>query len=71
VAERLRASASREPVPWEGRGIALTLSVGGYSAVPVEGEGLELFLRRADEALYAAKARGRDRVELWSPQGQG
>jgi diguanylate cyclase (GGDEF)-like protein len=39
-----------------------TTSVGVAELVP--GEDLDSLLRRADEALYAAKERGRDRVEI-------
>lgn len=40
----------------------VTISIGVASAVPVAGESQDALLRRADEALYRAKADGRDRV---------
>jgi len=64
--ERLRGAVGGSPFPWEGGGIPVTISVGAYSAVPEAEEGVDRYLRRADEALYAAKARGRDRVVFWS-----
>jgi diguanylate cyclase (GGDEF)-like protein len=67
AAERIRAAISSGPVFWEGRGISVTASVGVYAGIPVPGEGLEFFLRRADEALYSAKAHGRNRSAFWSP----
>lgn len=40
----------------------VTISVGVASVVPRSGESPEIVLRRADEALYRAKAAGRDRI---------
>jgi diguanylate cyclase (GGDEF)-like protein/PAS domain S-box-containing protein len=62
VAERLRkaVSATRVPVGSVG-GIAFTVSIG--VAIPVSNDLHEL-LRRADNALYAAKTHGRNRVVL-------
>lgn len=40
----------------------LTMSVGVAASVPVEDDTLETLIARADEALRAAKARGRNRV---------
>ena len=60
--ERLRAQVASEPLRTEGALIPMTVSMGVASA----GEGDRSFhdlLRRADHALYAAKAGGRNRVE--------
>jgi two-component system cell cycle response regulator len=54
VAEKLRAEVSRADGP-----VAVTVSVG---VATWDGEAPEDLLHRADEALYAAKAAGRDRV---------
>jgi two-component system, cell cycle response regulator len=54
VAEKLRAHVSAAPGP-----VPVTCSVG---VATWEGESPEMLLRRADEALYAAKDAGRDRV---------
>lgn len=40
----------------------LTMSVGVAASVPAEDDTLETLIARADEALHAAKARGRNRV---------
>ncbi|MBV7540348.1 GGDEF domain-containing protein [Acidovorax sp. sic0104] len=61
--ERLRALVAREPLHVGGASIAMTISMG----VAAAGEGERSFsdlLRRADEALYIAKATGRNRVEI-------
>jgi diguanylate cyclase (GGDEF)-like protein len=62
IAERLRKSASAMTIPVGGDGgIGFTVSIG--VAVPVSDD-LHDLLRRADGALYAAKAGGRNRVVL-------
>jgi diguanylate cyclase (GGDEF)-like protein len=40
----------------------VTISIGVASAVPAVGASPDSLLRRADEALYRAKAQGRDRI---------
>jgi two-component system cell cycle response regulator len=59
AADALRAEVARTSVGYEGRTLGVTVSV-GWAAW--EGEPAEELLRRADEALYEAKARGRDRA---------
>jgi two-component system, cell cycle response regulator len=54
VAEKLRAEVAAAPAP-----VPVTCSVG---VATWSGETPDLLLRRADEALYAAKDAGRDRV---------
>ena len=60
AAERLRAAVEAEVVHAAGAEIRLTVSVGVAEWKP--GEPIESLFRRADEALYAAKAAGRNRV---------
>jgi len=62
AAERLRASVAETgfELP-DGTRIAVTVSIGVAQAG--RGEALEAFLRRADEALYAAKNAGRNQVQ--------
>jgi len=64
-AERLRHCIADEPIETSVGQISVTLSLGLASVEQNEKETLdcEAFLRTADEALYAAKARGRNRVE--------
>lgn len=59
LAETLRATAAARP--WradDGEPVPVQLSIGVASGR----EGLEPLLRRADAALYRAKAEGRNRV---------
>ncbi len=67
IAERLRRSLRELALPHEGseKGV-VTVSVGiaSYGANVIDRRDTEL-LRRADQALYDAKAAGRDRVTGW------
>jgi diguanylate cyclase (GGDEF)-like protein len=66
AAERLRAAMADSPVILnEGTSTTVTISLGvaALAASDLHGEGL---LRRADQALYAAKRNGRNRVETAS-----
>ena len=68
AAERLRGVFG-EPFPVVGRGRRVTASIGvALSAGPDEPP--ERLIRRADIAMYAAKERGRDRVELFRPPAE-
>jgi diguanylate cyclase (GGDEF)-like protein/PAS domain S-box-containing protein len=66
VAERLRKLVESQPAMFDGAPIGYTVSAG--IATIDEGETLDLdtLIKRADQALYAAKAKGRNRVECWN-----
>lgn len=52
-----------------GKEVHITVSLGVIATVPVRGhDGTALLTARADDALYAAKRSGRDRVRSWSPE---
>ncbi|NML15784.1 diguanylate cyclase [Azohydromonas caseinilytica] len=70
VAQRLREALHRESVPHKGREIRVTASFGISAWQPHE-DSLEPALGRADEALYAAKAAGRDRVLVYGAAQAG
>jgi diguanylate cyclase (GGDEF)-like protein len=59
VAEAVRAAVREHPLTVAGREETLTVSVGW---APWEGDDLAQLVARADRALYAAKAAGRDCV---------
>ena len=67
VAERLRAEVAREPftINSDGRKLSVTISIGVASAAA--GDDRDHLLSRADDALYAAKNRGRDCVVMRPP----
>ncbi len=61
AAERVRRAIEDTPLPYDDRMIRLTVSIGVAQLLPEE-DGQEL-LARADQALYAAKEAGRNRVK--------
>jgi len=63
VADRIRRDIERQPFPIMGgaEGLAITVSV-GVAASTGEGDTPEALLKRADEGVYEAKARGRNQV---------
>lgn len=61
VAESLRAGVSGTPIAAAGAELRVTISIG---VAAWTGEELDDLVARADAALYAAKAAGRDRVVL-------
>jgi diguanylate cyclase (GGDEF)-like protein/putative nucleotidyltransferase with HDIG domain len=70
AAEHLRRSVEAEPVVTGSERLAVTVSV-GVALAPAGTPDVEAVLSRADEALYAAKRRGRNRVELASAEPAG
>ena len=61
-AQRLRASVERLEIQHCGRRISVTISIGVASLSPDEHADLPALLRKADHALYEAKAAGRNRI---------
>jgi diguanylate cyclase (GGDEF)-like protein len=64
VAEKILA-ALREPVPLKGRDHAITASI-GVATFPRDAAGADDLVRKADAAMYAAKAAGRARYAVHS-----
>jgi len=62
-AERLREAVANTPLVQDGQPIVLTVSIGIATMGPPDSNGEETLLR-SDEALYRAKEKGRNRVEL-------
>ncbi len=60
TADRFREAIYHDPITYDGREIALTVSAG---VATIRGsESIDRLLQRADEALYQAKRRGRNQV---------
>ena len=66
AAERLCRSVAAQLVEVDGVAIHYTVSAGVATMADDVG-GLDALMKRADLALYEAKARGRNRVERWMP----
>ena len=62
VAERIRQHLAERPVIAGGQAVPCTISIGVAEMQPNDAT-IDDLLRRADEALYRAKAAGRNRVE--------
>jgi len=64
-ADRLRRAVASQPIAVPSCNLPVTMSM-GVAALSAEAEGPRDLLRAADEALYAAKKNGRNRVEVSS-----
>ncbi len=67
IAERLRLALSKRMVTLDDQPIQLTTSIGLVMLGSLSQPSLSLMIAAADEALYAAKRNGRDRVEVHRP----
>ena len=70
VAERIRNRLANTPLSVGNSSVVVTASIGVAGMDSVENEGVlsaGTLLERADRALYTAKHRGRNRIELWAP----
>jgi diguanylate cyclase (GGDEF)-like protein/PAS domain S-box-containing protein len=67
AAERLRELLADAPAGHDGAAIHCTVSAGVAATDGIDALGLDTLMKRADRALYAAKALGRNRVERWLP----
>jgi diguanylate cyclase (GGDEF)-like protein len=63
VAERLRSRIAETPIQYQNTTIDATISLGVVKLMPGIKD-VEAMIKRADEALHAAKQAGRNRVEI-------
>lgn len=61
IGERMRFRVHQRPIRFRDSGIPVTISIGGASTTENVDSAIDL-IRRADQALYAAKRGGRNRV---------
>ena len=69
MAERIRERLAERRFDVGGDHVAITASMGIAGMDSVADEGLvssAALIERADRALYSAKHRGRDRIEVWA-----
>lgn len=67
IAERIRLKIAQDQFAWEHHVTAVTVSIGVALCSP-EMEQVETLIARADQAMYHAKRRGRNRVELYNKE---
>jgi diguanylate cyclase (GGDEF)-like protein len=63
VAEKLRRAIADIDIEHEGVPVRLTCSIGGATVLPHHGSNRDNLFKRADHALYTAKANGRNRYQ--------
>ena len=67
IAERIRLKIAQDQFAWERHVTAVTVSI-GVALLSPEIDQVETFITRADQAMYHAKRRGRNRVELYNEE---
>ncbi|MDE3218244.1 MAG: diguanylate cyclase [Nitrospirota bacterium] len=67
IAERIRLKIAQDQFAWEHHATAVTVSIGVVMLSP-EIDQVETLITRADQAMYYAKRRGRNRVELYNEE---
>jgi diguanylate cyclase (GGDEF)-like protein len=70
LAERVRQELAAATFPTELGPLKVTCSV-GVASFPAAGKTWDALFKSTDEALYASKRGGRNRVTAWSPRLQG
>lgn len=65
IAERIRLKIAQDQFAWEHHATTVTVSI-GVVMLSQEIDRVETLITRADQAMYHAKRRGRNRVELYN-----
>lgn len=65
VAARIRDSIAGRPLELRAKSVPITVSI-GLASYPDDGHSMDTIMQRADEAMYRAKAEGRNRVVSYS-----
>jgi len=65
VAERIRKAMESTPISARGQTVTATVSI-GIACYPDHGSDLESVLEKADQAMYASKAGGKNRITMFS-----
>lgn len=65
IAERIRLRIAEASIKWEQNVASVTVSI-GIAMLASDVAGVETLIDRADRALYDAKAKGRNRVEVFT-----
>lgn len=63
LAELLREAVAQTPFEHQGKSVAMTVSIGVFGGRLESGDGWDMLIHCADQALYGAKAAGRNCVE--------
>ena len=75
IGERLRKSVADTPMIIDDVELKVTISIGGTMAKPKQGYNIEAYLekilKKADDALYEAKQKGRNRVIIAGENNEG
>jgi len=66
IAERIRQEIARQPIEVGQITLKLTISLGLVSIDPDQALSLDELINCADQAMYSAKQRGRNRVFSWN-----
>jgi len=67
IAERIRLKIAQDQFAWGHHVSAVTVSI-GVAMLSQDVGHVETFIARADQAMYHAKRRGRNRVELYNEE---
>lgn len=68
--ERIVRAMAAQPFEFEGELIASTLSA-GLASFPADGPDLRSVVKRADQAMYLSKRRGKNRVSFYGEDAEG